>query len=226
MKQVMLEIWMENRNPIYFWSKVLLVFCLLFEGVILSGYPYTVMWSLLSFSLEGMAFRAGSQIEYLVPRTGAEYRKIVIAKCVLRAGFYSLITSLGYVLMICFCNKYSWDMESVIFVVVMTVLMFMGHLMFRLNLANSSGRGGVASLNTQAQKSWRNHVFSGGVWLTATLFLLFSFICRKFAGIKWFVFFGNKQWIAEIILVLIISKELFGFVRKEIKEISFEEYCG
>lgn len=226
MKQVMLEIWMENRNPIYFWSKVIIVFCIMFAGVLLGGYPYTVMWSLLPFSLEGMAFRVGSQIEYIVPRTGAEYRRIVIVKCVLRAGFYSLVTTLGYVLMICFCDKYSWDMEAVIFVSVMMIMMFMGHLMFRLNLANSSGRGGLASLNTQAQKSWRNHVLSGGIWLTAALFLLFTFICRKFTGINWFVFFGNKQWMAEIILALIISRELLLFVRKEIREISFEEYCG
>ena len=136
MKQAMIEIWMENKTPLYLGIKIILIMCLLFMGVMLAGFPYSGILVSAVIAIKCISVKKISQIEYLLPRTNKEYKKIVIIKSVTGAAFYSIINSLGYVLLISIEDRYRWDMEMVAYIAVLTAVVFFLYMMYMLLMEN------------------------------------------------------------------------------------------
>lgn len=224
MRQVCLELWIENKSPVLLCVKLFMLLLMVIGGVLIKGYPYLVLGVFLMLSLESTSAKLDSHVEYLVPRTNAEKKRITIVKSILVASVYSLANTAGYVLMICFYTPYQWDSETIFFIVMMTVFIFLLYFNFRMEIARMFTRNDDAKSEQSVWKRsevWR----SGACSLLAVLYILL-FIFRKFAHLSLPVLSGEKQCIiSAVIAIFVFGMYCYG-TKKECSGFDDQEYCG
>lgn len=209
MKQVLLELWLENRNSVLFCKKAALVFILLFVGVLIAGYPYGIIWIFVAVSLESASVAEVSQIEYLLPRTDAHRKKAAICKSMVIAGVYSMANTIGYLLTISVNKRYQWDMELLFFIIMMTIFVFLlfvdVRMVFPVIRNKRMGMPGQRAASKPFRAGWV--LFLDAVIIPFLACYLFLFIMRKLARINLFAFLGGSQWkfsVAASVIILIL----------------------
>ncbi len=224
MKQAMIEIWMENKNPLYLGIKIILIMCLLFMGVMLAGFPYSGILVSAVIAIKCISVKKISQIEYLLPRTNKEYKKIVIIKSVTGAEFYSIINSLGYVLLISIEDRYRWDMEMVAYIAVLTAVVFFSYMMYMLLMENVQNAA-IVNMSADDRKKILIRVFTAGILPFIAISQIHAFIQIKFAEIYWFVFLGKWQGMFNLAMAVIVTIGIIICIVRELKYLKLNEYC-
>lgn len=133
MRQIGRELWVENCCVMGI-VKLCLLLIMLFGGVILRDYPYSIICMLLLTSMEFTVLRLYGQIDYILPQTSWEKKRSVIIKSALVAGLYSAVNTAGYVWLACRRTDDSWDLELVLFLIYMTVVLFLYYFNYRAGL--------------------------------------------------------------------------------------------
>ena len=224
MKQAMIEIWMENKTPLYLGIKIILIMCLLFMGVMLAGFPYSGILVSAVIAIKCISVKKVSQIEYLLPRTNKEYRKIVIIKSVTGAAFYSIINSLGYVLLISIEDRYRWDMEMVAYIAVLTAVVFFLYMMYMLLMENVQNAT-IVNMSADGRKKILIRIFTAGILPFIAISQIHAFIQIKFAEIYWFVFLGKWQGMFNLAMAVIVTIGIIICIVRELKYLKLNEYC-
>ena len=224
MKQAMIEIWMENKNPLYLGIKIILIMCLLFMGVMLAGFPYSGILVSAVIAIKCISVKKISQIEYLLPRTNKEYKKIVIIKSVTGAAFYSIINSLGYVLLISIEDRYRWDMEMVAYIAVLTAVVFFSYMMYMLLMENVQNAA-IVNMSADDRKKILIRIFTAGILPFIAISQIHAFIQIKFAEIYWFVFWGKWQGMFNLAMAVIVTIGIIICIVRELKYLKLNEYC-
>ena len=224
MKQAMIEIWMENKTPLYLGIKIILIMCLLFMGVMLAGFPYSGILVSAVIAIKCISVKKISQIEYLLPRTNKEYKKIVIIKSVTGAAFYSIINSLGYVLLISIEDRYRWDMEMVAYIAVLTAVVFFLYMMYMLLMENVQNAT-IVNMSADGRKKILIRIFTAGILPFIAISQIHAFIQIKFAEIYWFVFLGKWQGMFNLAMAVIVTIGIIICIVRELKYLKLNEYC-
>lgn len=224
MKQAMIEIWMENKNPLYLGIKIILIMCLLFTGVMLAGFPYSDILVSVVIAIKCISVKKVSQIEYLLPRTNKQYKKIIIIKSVTGAAFYSIINSLGYVLLICIEDRYRWDMEMVAYIAVLTAVVFFSYMMYMLLIENVQ-IAAIVNMSADDRKKILLRIFTAGILPFIAISQIHAFIQIKFAEIYWFVFLGKWQGMFNLAMAVIVTIGIIICIVRELKYLKMNEYC-
>lgn len=221
MKQVCMELWVENRT-VLLCVKIFMMLLMILSGVFIRGFPYPVLGVFLMISLETTSARLDSQIEYLVPRTGSETKKIIVRKSMLVAGAYSLVNTVSYVLTIQLYEPYHWDRETILFIFIMTVFIFLFYFHLRIETARMlTHNDRNADVDKTGSGVWR-----AGACSFLNVFYILFFIFRKFGHVGFPVVFGEHQWkISMVIAGFIFALNLYH-VKKECLELDNQEYCG
>lgn len=134
MREVLTEIWFENKwHPLVMTGKFILVFLLLFGGVLLRGFPYSIIFFYLIFSLDMMLLYA-PQIDFFLPRSREEWYRMKRKKCYLVSAFYAGALAGGYILTIAGSERYEFDFVHMSAVWIMFSLLFLITLENRLHL--------------------------------------------------------------------------------------------
>lgn len=134
MKEVLTEMWIENKwHPMVMAGKFVLLFLLLFAGVLLRGFPYSIIFFYLIFSLDLMLLFA-PQIDFFLPRSKKEWYRMKRRKCYLTSLFYAGVVAGGYILNIAVSERYEFDFIHMSAVWIMFSLFFLITLANRLHL--------------------------------------------------------------------------------------------
>lgn len=134
MREVLTEIWIENKwHPLVMAGKFVIVFVLLFAGALLKGYPYSIVFFYLVFSLDMMLLEA-PQIDFFLPRSREEWYRMKRKKCYLASTFYAVVVAGGYILNIAVTENYHFDLIHIVDLWVMFSLLFLIMLESRLRL--------------------------------------------------------------------------------------------
>lgn len=224
MKQILTELWIENKPYPLIVFKMIMLVCLLFGGLWLKGYPYTIILLFCMVSLESTAMKMECHAEYLVPQTSQEKKKRIVWKSILVAGIYALTTSLGYVLTISFSGKHHWDRELIVFIPVMTVFLFLSFFCVRMEMSGVISRAKGAMVFDKTDKKFLVDTGVGVVGNFAAYAFCFYFICRKLSTGLWSLHTGKNQWVVDIMIGSVILIPLLRTVYVDNKAVNFDEF--
>lgn len=224
MKQILTELWVENKPYPLLIFKFVMLFGLLFGSLLLKGYPYTIVLLLCMVSLESTAMKLECHAEYLVAQTSAEKKRRIVWKSILVAGVYALATSLGYVLTISFSGKHHWDRELIVFIPVMTVFLFLSFFCVRMEMSGVISRAKGAMVFDKIDKKFLVDTGVGVVGNFAVYVFCFYFLCRKLGGTGWFQNFGENHWKIDVAIGIVIFILLLRTVYMDYKAVNFDEF--
>lgn len=173
MQQISRELWVENHCMGLGIGKVCLLLLMLFGGVIIRDYPYSIICTLLLASFEITAVKMHGQIDYILPQTDRERKKRILIKSVLVAGLYSAVNTVSYAWLVCRREDYQWSVEIVLFLVYMTVVLFLYFFSYRTGLCCVAGSQEL----DMPQESHAKHKWQGDIWVSSLASLLSIFTC-------------------------------------------------
>ncbi len=216
MRQIGRELWVENCCVMGV-VKLCLLLIMLFGGVLLRDYPYSIICMLLLTSMEFTILRLYGQIDYILPQTSWEKKRSVIIKSALVAGLYSAVNTAGYVWLACRRTDDSWDLELVLFLIYMTVVLFFYYFNYRAGLfcvgsgqipkpetVEKTGRPENPERSEKSGKPEDRQEYRGiGVSVLASLLSVFScifYISYRFGNVRFPLALADYD--AEIMLVL------------------------
>ncbi len=226
MKQILTELWVENKPYPLLVFKFVMLMCLLFGGLLTNGFPYIIVFLVCMVSLESTAMKMECHAEYLIPQTSQEKKRRIIRKSILVAGIYALATSLGYVITISFSEKHNWDKELMVFIPVMAVFIFLSFFSVRMEMSGMISRAKGALVFHKTDKKFIVDTGVGVVGNFAVYVFCFYFFCRKLGGTDWFNHIGKNHWKMDMAIGSVIFILLLRTVYMDCKAVSFEEFYG
>ncbi len=229
MQQILTELWIENKPLPLLIFKVAMLVCLLFGGLLLKGYPYTIVLLLCMVSLESTAMKLECHAEYLVPQTSQDKKGRIVKKSILVATVYALTTSLGYIINISFNERYHWDRELIVFIPVMTVFILLSFFSVRMEMSGviSRAKGAVSVNKTGTRHVDRKFVVNTGIGVIGNFgayVFCFYILCRKFSNGIFRVFRWEKQWIIDVVMGSVILMMLLRTAYMDYKVANYDEY--
>lgn len=195
MRQSLLELWIENKKfPIILAVKISLLILSVGSGALLRGYPYAILALVAAMSLQSVSVKLAAQVEFLIPRSDQDRKRNQIQKSIWVAGVYTLANTVGYVLIISFCEPYGWDTEMIIFIIMIALFVFLLIFNFRMFFERiryfefQYERNKIALYNTAGKISFEV------ITPVLSIFCVFLFLLYKFAKLEQFLFLGTGYW--------------------------------
>lgn len=224
MKQIWVELWVENKPLPLIIFKLALLMLLLFSGLSRTGFPYAIVILICMVSLESTAMRMECQAEYLIPRTSQEKKKHIVKKSALIAGIYSFCSSIGYVITISASRTHQWDKELMVFIPTLALFVFLSFFSVRLEMSGVISRVKRAMISKKIGKKFLMNTGIGVIGnFLAYVFILF-FIQRKLGKIEELAVFGTNQWKMDLVIGSFIFIMLLWTVYVDYHGLNFGEF--
>lgn len=204
MKEVLLEIWIENKwHPGLMLAKFFLIFALLFAGALLRGFPYSIVFFYVVFSLD-MVLLIAPRIDFFLPRSREEWCRMKRKKCLLVSVFYAGIAAGGYLLNVAVTERYHFDFVHVSAIWIMFSLFFLIMLENRLELERTRYEEDMNVLEKRDKNKLMTNAVSMGfsVILSNILLILLCIVDfaevdallilqqRRFRVVEWLLYIG------------------------------------
>lgn len=209
MREVLTEIWIENKwHPLVMAGKFALLFLLLFGGVILSGFPYSIIFFYLIFSLDIMLLMA-PQVDFFLPRSREEWYQMKRKKCYLASIFYAGAAAGGYILNIAVTGRYHFDFIHMSAVWIMFSLFFLITLENRLHLEyiryQEHYQEDLNALVEKEKNKLMASTLTTSVSVVMASILLILLCIVDFAEVPGLLFLQQKKFrIAELLIYIVL----------------------
>ena len=236
MKEICRELWIENHKPWWLLGKGVLLLLSLFEGILLRNYPYSIIWMFVLPALEITTMRLRGQVEYMLPRTREEMRRLVVGKAFLVAFVYSFANAFGYGLMISVSRRYRCDVELGLIVGYMFVAVFLMIFHYRLAFycagrawGQTRGKRKNRSMNLESAGKVELGVSGiGHMLVLISCMMLVIFKLPMAEGSLILSMLQNHQWRYEIEMGLgLVTLVLIGItVYWDLRGLNLSEYTG
>ncbi|MCM1256821.1 MAG: hypothetical protein NC307_03100 [Roseburia sp.] len=123
-KQAVLRIWTENKG-ILICLKIPIILLMLFGEIPFKEIPCMIVLAHSMLFMETTLDVALSPVENFLPQTGSQRKKMAARESIFIAGIYTLAVTLGYVFWFCLNERFSWEGETIYFLVKITVCLFL-----------------------------------------------------------------------------------------------------
>jgi len=195
MRQIFLELWIDNKQiPVLLIIKILLLFLSVFLGVLLMGFPYSILALSFVMSLQCVTVKFPAQVERLIPLSDQDRKRTQIQKGIIISGIYTIANAAGYVLTISLGGRYQWDGEMMVFMIMILVFPFILIFNFRILFERLRYFDFKNALNNKEMKKMVGPIgFEGLIYILAVI-CIFLFLFYKFARLEEVLFLGIGYW--------------------------------
>lgn len=224
MRQVFWEIWIENKQiPALLILKILLLILSIFSGFLLYGYPYSIIILLFAMPLQSINVRFAEQVEFLIPLSDQDRKRSQIQKSMIIAGIYAIANAVGYILTICFSERYQWDGEMIIFMLMMITFPFLLLFNFRILYERIKFYNFKYILIKKKTGPLSFDILTSVLAVLCILLFLFY----KFAKLKEFQFLGSLDWkMLSLIIIGTVFLMLCMSAQRNCGRLVIQDYLG
>lgn len=203
MREVLAEIWIENKwYPPVLAAKFVLIFVLLFGGALLKGFPYSIVFFYLVFSLNMMLLMA-PQVDFFLPRSREEWYRMKWKKCLLVSIFYAGVAAGGYILNVAVTERYHFDFVHISAIWIIFSLLFLIMLENRLELEHNRYQEDLKVLEKRDRNRLMASVLSAGVSVVIAFILMILLCIVDFAEVDGLRFLQQKRFrIVELLIYI------------------------
>ena len=203
MREVLAEIWVENKwHPIVLAVKFVLIFVLLFGGALLKGFPYSIAFFYLVFSLNMMLLIA-PQIDFFLPRSREKWYRMKWKKCLLVSLFYAGVAAGGYILNVAVTERYRFDFAHISAIWIIFSLLFLIMLENRLELEHNRYQEDLKVLEERDRNRLMVSVLLAGISVVMAFILIILLCVVDFAEVDGLRFLQQKRFrIVELLIYM------------------------
>lgn len=227
MKQIFLELWIENKQmPILLILKIILIFLSVFSGVLFWGYPYSILALIMVMSLQSVTVKFAAQVEYLIPLSDQDRKRAQIQKSILIAGIYAITNATGYSLTISLCKQYQWDGEMIVFIIMIILFPYILIFNFRILAVRIRYFEFNHALNNRKLKKMAGTIGFDVLTQILALLCIFLFLFYKFARLKEVLFLGTGYWqMLSLVMIGTVFVMLCISAWKNCRKIVILDFC-
>lgn len=227
MKEVLLEIWIENKwHPVILVTKFIMI-CVLFLGaILLRGFLYSIIIVfafLSSFFCLSMMLLETPQIDFFLPRSREGWYQMKRKKCLLVSGFYAGVIAGAYILNVSVTEHYQFDFVHVSAIWIICSLLFLIMRVTRLDLEHNRYQEDLEVSEEGDRNKLLREILPAAISIVVAFTLIVLLGIVDFAEVDGLLFLRQKRFrVMELLLYIgLLGRWLYMARRSQEKLKSF-----